>query len=56
MLAGIERTAKAVAAMSDAPAPDIKIIEGSKAVVNDAAVVATAEFDLQPPRHISTLP
>jgi metal-dependent amidase/aminoacylase/carboxypeptidase family protein len=43
MLAGIERTAKAVAAMSDAPAPDIKIIEGSKAVVNDAAVVATAE-------------
>jgi amidohydrolase len=43
MLAGIERTAKTVAAMSDAPAPDIKIIEGSKAVVNDAAVVAAAE-------------
>jgi hypothetical protein len=35
MLAGIERTAKAVAAMSDAPAPDIQIIEGTKAVIND---------------------
>jgi amidohydrolase len=43
MLAGIERTAKAVAAMSDAPAPEIKIVEGTKAVVNDPAVVATAE-------------
>ncbi|MGJ4944600.1 amidohydrolase [Bradyrhizobium sp. HKCCYLS1011] len=43
MLAGIERTAKAVAAMSDAPAPDIKITEGAKAVINDAGVVATAE-------------
>jgi hippurate hydrolase len=43
MLAGIERTAKAAAAMSDAPAPEIKITEGAKAVVNDPAVVATAE-------------
>ena len=43
MLAGIERTAKAVAAMSDAPAPDIKITEGAKAVMNDPGVVATAE-------------
>ena len=43
MLAGIERTAKAVAAMSDAPAPDIKLIEGAKAVMNDPQVVATAE-------------
>jgi amidohydrolase len=42
MLAGIERTAKAVAAMSDAPAPDIKITEGAKAVINDPAVVETA--------------
>jgi hippurate hydrolase len=42
MLAGIERTAKAAAAMSDAPAPDIKITEGAKAVMNDAAVVETA--------------
>ena len=43
MLAGIERTAKAVAAMSDAPAPEIRITEGAKAVMNDPAVVATAE-------------
>ena len=43
MLAGIERTAKAAAAMSDAPVPDIKITEGAKAVINDPAVVATAE-------------
>jgi amidohydrolase len=42
MLAGIERTAKAVAAMSDAPAPDIKIVEGAKAVMNDPGVVETA--------------
>jgi len=42
MLAGIERTAKAVAAMADAPAPDIKIAEGPKAVINDAAVVEPA--------------
>jgi len=40
---GIERTAKAVAAMANAPAPDIKIAEGIKAVINDPAVVATAE-------------
>ena len=43
MLAGIERTAKAAAAMSDAPAPDIKIVEGAKAVMNDPGVVAAAE-------------
>ena len=42
MLAGIERTAKAAAAMSDAPAPDIKITEVAKAVVNDPAMVETA--------------
>jgi amidohydrolase len=42
MLAGIERTAKSVAAMSDAPAPDIRIEEGAKAVMNDPAVVETA--------------
>src|SRR5262245_11103690 len=40
---GIERTAKAVAAMANAPAPDIKISGDIKAVVNDHAVVATAE-------------
>ena len=43
MLAGIERTAKAVAAMANAPEPEIKITEGAKAVVNDADVVGTAE-------------
>ena len=43
MLTGIERTAKAAAAMSGAPAPDIMITEGAKAVMNDPAVVATAE-------------
>jgi hippurate hydrolase len=43
MLAGIERTAKAAAAMSDAPAPIIKIEEGAKAVINDPALVGTAE-------------
>src|SRR5262249_3934591 len=43
MLAGIERTAKAVAAMADAPAPEINLGEGTKAVVNDAAVVGPAE-------------
>ena len=42
--AGIERTAKAVAAMSGAPAPDIWITEGTKPVMNDPDVVAaTAE-------------
>jgi amidohydrolase len=41
MWAGITRTAKEAAAMSDAPAPDIKIHEGSKPIMNDADVVAT---------------
>jgi len=40
---GIERTAKAAAAMSDAPAPDIRITDGAKAVINDPAVVGAAE-------------
>jgi len=40
---GIERTAKAVAAMAGAPEPEIRIAEGTKAVINDAGVVATAE-------------
>jgi hippurate hydrolase len=40
---GIERTAKAVATMANAPAPDIQIVEGIKAVINDPAVVATVE-------------
>ena len=43
LIAGIERTAKAVAAMSNAPEPEIKITVGIKAVINDPDVVATAE-------------
>jgi len=43
MLVGIERTARSVAAMSDAPPPEIKITEGAKAVINDADVVAIGE-------------
>jgi hippurate hydrolase len=39
---GIERTAKAVAAMANAPAPYIDIREGIKAVINDPAVVEIA--------------
>ena len=40
MLAGIRRTAKAVADMAGAPAPDVDLAEGAKAVVNDAAITA----------------
>src|SRR4051794_12790469 len=43
MIAGIERTAKAVAAMSNAPEPLVIITEGIKAVISDAGVVGTAE-------------
>lgn len=43
MLAGITRTAKAVAAMAGAEEPEINMDEGAKAVVNDPAVVADAE-------------
>lgn len=47
MIDGIERTARAVAAMANAPAPDIVITEGIKAVINDPALVATAEKPLK---------
>ena len=47
LVAGIERMAKAAAEMSDAPAPEIRIAEGTKAVINDPAVVATAEKALK---------
>jgi amidohydrolase len=40
MLAGVERTAKAVAMMSGAPAPDYRLFEGPKAVINDDALAA----------------
>jgi hippurate hydrolase len=38
LLAGVERTAKAVAAMSDAPPPDVILKAGGVAVVNDTAL------------------
>ena len=47
LLAGVERVAKAAAAMSDAPPPEIRITDGAKAVMNDPALVATAEKALK---------
>ena len=38
MIAGVERTAKAVALMAGAPPPEIRIVDGAKAVVNDEAL------------------
>ena len=38
MIEGITRTANAEAAMAGAPPPDLKIVEGGKAVVNDQAL------------------
>lgn len=44
MHAGIQRTAKAVADMAGAPAPDVKIAHGHDAVINDEVLVTrTAE-------------
>ena len=40
MIAGVERTAKAVAMMAGAPPPEIKITSGAKAVINDAELTA----------------
>jgi hippurate hydrolase len=42
MLDGIRRTANASATMSGAPAPDIRIDVGGRAVINDAAVTEKA--------------
>src|SRR5882757_9320893 len=47
LVAGVERVAKAAAAMSDAPPPEIRITQGAKAVMNDPALVATAEKALK---------
>ena len=41
LIAGVERTARAVAAMSGAPDPEITIKEGAKAVVNDEALATS---------------
>ena len=38
ILAGVTRTAKAVAEMSAAPAPELQLIPGGKAVINDVAL------------------
>ncbi|MBW8811895.1 MAG: amidohydrolase [Caulobacterales bacterium] len=43
LLEGIRRTAAAVAAMSAAPAPEVKLESGGRAVVNDAALTARTE-------------
>jgi hippurate hydrolase len=40
MIEGVTRTAKAVAMMSAAPDPDIKVTAGAKAVINDDALAA----------------
>jgi hippurate hydrolase len=44
---GIRRTAKAVAAMAGAPEPEIKIIAGGDAVINNAALVERTEATLK---------
>lgn len=44
---GIRRTAKAVAAMAGAPEPEVKIISGGDAVINDAALVQRTEAALK---------
>jgi amidohydrolase len=56
--AGIERTAKAAAAMAGAPEPEISIVEGTKSVINDASVVGPAERALKAAfgNRISTSP
>ena len=39
MIEGIERTARAEAAMAGAPPPELKIVEGGKTVINDQRLV-----------------
>jgi len=40
LLDGIRRTASAVAAMAGAPAPDVDLVVGGRAVINDEAITA----------------
>ena len=40
MIDGVQRTAKAIALMSAAPEPEVKVTAGAKAVVNDDALTA----------------
>jgi hippurate hydrolase len=44
---GIQRTAKAVSAMAGAPVPEVKIITGGDAVINDSALVQRTEAALK---------
>ncbi len=44
---GIRRTAKSVAAMAGAPEPDVKIVPGGDAVINNAALVERTEAVLK---------
>jgi amidohydrolase len=44
---GITRTAKAAAAMAGAPEPEVKIVVGGDAVINNAALVERAEIALK---------
>jgi hippurate hydrolase len=44
---GISRTAKAVATMAGAPEPEIKIVPGGEATINDARLVDRAEVALK---------
>jgi amidohydrolase len=44
---GIRRTAKAVATMAGAPEPDVKIVRGGDATINDAALIERTEKALQ---------
>ena len=43
ILAGVRRVANASAAMADAPAPDVELITGGAAIVNNDALVARTE-------------
>ncbi|KQQ47609.1 peptidase M20 [Duganella sp. Leaf126] len=43
LLAGVRRTAFAAAAMADAPAPDVELIPGGAAIINDDKLVTRTE-------------
>lgn len=47
LLDGVRRVANASAAMADAPAPDVQLIPGGAAIVNDAALVRRTEAIFQ---------
>lgn len=47
LLAGVRRTAMAVASTSGAPEPEVKLVQGGEALVNDEAVVNRAAVALK---------